>query len=142
MNRYVGLWLMVALLTGSAITVVAQASTDGAIPPPKVLVVFREFIKPGKSGTPHVKTESAFVQAMTAAKWPTRYLGTDSMSGPPRSLFFTGYDSFEAWEKDNKAVEKNRVGERQQGGGEERHVVSGLGSGGDRGWRLARLRRW
>jgi hypothetical protein len=107
MKRYVGLWLMVALLAASAITVVAQASADGAMPPPKVLVIFREFIKPGKSGAPHVKTESAFVQAMTAAKWPTRYIGTDSMSGQPRSLFFTGYDSFEAWEKDNKAVEKN-----------------------------------
>jgi hypothetical protein len=107
MKRYVGLWLMVALLAASAVTVVAQASTDGAIPPPKVLVIFREFIKPGKSGAPHVKTESAFVQAMTAAKWPTHYIAADSMSGQPRSLFFTGYDSFEAWEKDNKAVEKN-----------------------------------
>src|SRR5450755_1948283 len=99
MKRYVGLWLMVALLAASAITVVAQASADGAMPTPKLLVIFRELIKPGKSGAPHVKTESALVQAMTAAKWPTRYVGTDSMSGQPRSLFFSGYDSFEAWEK-------------------------------------------
>ncbi|HVP54696.1 MAG TPA: hypothetical protein VMU45_06840 [Candidatus Eisenbacteria bacterium] len=107
MKRYVGLWLMYTLLTGAAVTAAAQASPDGVMPPPKVLVVFREFVKPGKSGAPHQKTESAFVQAMTAAKWPTHYLGMDSMSGKPRSLFFTGYDSFEAWEKDNKAVEKN-----------------------------------
>jgi len=107
MKRYIGLWLMFALLAGSAVTVVAQASADGVTPPPKVLVVFREFVKPGKSGAPHQKTESAFVQAMTAAKWPTHYLGMDSMSGQPRSLFFTAYESFAAWEKDNKAVEKN-----------------------------------
>ena len=107
MKRYMGLWLMVTLLAGSAVSVVAQASADGVTPPPKVLVVFSEFLKPGKSGSPHQKTESAFVQAMTAAKWPTHYLAMDSMSGRPRTLFFTAYNSFDAWEKDNKAMEKN-----------------------------------
>ena len=75
--------------------------------PPKVLLVQREFLKPGISGAPHMKTESAFVQAMTAAKWPTHYLGMDSMSGPSRALFLVGYDSFAAWEKDNLATQKN-----------------------------------
>jgi hypothetical protein len=107
MKRTVGFCLAVALLAGSAITLMAQASADGAMPPPKVLVVFREYMKPGKGGGPHEKTESAFVQAFTAAKWPTHYLTVDSMSGPPRSLFFVGYDSFASWEKDNKATEKN-----------------------------------
>ncbi len=107
MKKRIGSWLMLCLLVGSAGRLVAQASADGVMPPPKVLVIFREFIKPGKSGAPHQKTESAFVQAMTAAKWPTNYLAVDSMSGAPRSLFLTGYDSFEAWEKDNKAIEKN-----------------------------------
>ncbi len=77
--------------------------------PPKVLVVAREWTKPGKSGLSHEKTESAFIQAMTRAKWPTHYLAVDSMSGKPRSLFFTAYDSFEAWEKDLKAEEKNEA---------------------------------
>jgi len=75
--------------------------------PPKVLTVTREFTKPGKNGMSHEKTESAFVQAMTRAKWPSHYLAMDSMSGRPRSLFFTAYDSFEAWEKDAMAVQKN-----------------------------------
>jgi len=75
--------------------------------PPKVLVIQREFLKPGKAGSTHEKTEGAFVRAMTAAKWPTHYMGMDSMSGPSRALFFTGYPSFEAWEKDNLAVQKN-----------------------------------
>ena len=55
----------------------------------------------------HEKTESAYVQAMTKAKWPTHYLAAESQSGKPRVLFFVGYDSFEAWEKDMKAAEKN-----------------------------------
>ena len=107
MKRYIGLWLMVTLFAGSSVSVVAQASANGVTPPPKVLVIFREFVKPGKSGSLHQKTESAFVQAMTAAKWPTHYLAMDSMSGRPRTLFLTAYDSFDAWEKDNKATEKN-----------------------------------
>lgn len=104
MKRCLGLLALLCLSNGSALTAAAQASSDGVAPPPKVLVVIREFIKPGKSGTLHEKTESAFVQAMTAAKWPTHYLGMDAASGVSRSVFFTAYDSFEAWEKDTKAT--------------------------------------
>jgi hypothetical protein len=74
---------------------------------PKVLQVQREFIKPGKSGMAHEKTESAFVEAMKRAKWPTYYLGMTSLSGKSRALFLTSYESFEAWEKDSDAVQKN-----------------------------------
>ena len=104
MKRNIGIGLVLTLLAAGANTVVAQ---DTTMSPPKVLVLMREFVKPGKTGAPHIRTESAFVQAMTAAKWPTHYLGMDSMSGPSRSLFATGYDSFAAWEKDNMAVQKN-----------------------------------
>jgi hypothetical protein len=74
---------------------------------PKVLQITREFTKPYKNGKAHDKTESAFVQAMSRAKWPTYYLGMNSLSGKQRALYFTGYDSFEAWEKDTAAVDKN-----------------------------------
>src|SRR5712664_3428914 len=50
--------------------------------------------KPGKSGAAHERTESAFVQAMKRAKWPTHYLAVESLSGKSRALFLTGYDSF------------------------------------------------
>src|SRR5208337_5202564 len=92
------------LLAGCAVVVAQEPST---MAPPKVLSVTREYTKPGRNGTPHEKTESAFVQAMTRAKWPTHYLAVDSVSGKPRSLFLTGYESFEAWEKDIQATEKN-----------------------------------
>jgi hypothetical protein len=104
MKRNIGMWLVLSLLMISAATVFAQ---DYSMAPPKVLVVQREYIKPGMAGNAHMKTESAFVQAMSAAKWPTRYLGMDSMSGPSRALFLVGYDSFAAWEKDNLATQKN-----------------------------------
>jgi hypothetical protein len=84
----------------------AQAAAD-AMAPPKVLVIQREYLKPGKTGSLHEKTEGAFVRAMAAAKWPTHYLGMDSLSGPSRALFFIGYSSFEAMEKDTLATQKN-----------------------------------
>lgn len=64
--------------------------------PPKILTITREFVKPGKAGTMHDKTEIAFVQAMAHSKWPTHYLGMNSLSEKARSPFFTGYESFEA----------------------------------------------
>jgi hypothetical protein len=85
----------------------AQEMSEGTHPPPKVLVLYREYLKPGKSGMTHEKSESAFVQAVTKAKWPTHYFAADSLSGRPRSLFLFGYDSFDAWEKDYLAGQKN-----------------------------------
>src|SRR3979409_546583 len=71
--------------------------------PPKILVIGREYTKPGRAGAAHEKTESAFVQAMKRAKWPTHYLAVESLSGKSRALFLTGYDSFAEWEKDISA---------------------------------------
>jgi hypothetical protein len=103
MNKFAGLCAGLCLTAGCG-AMVAQDMPPG---PPKVLVIQREWIKPGKSGSIHQKTESAFVNAMVAAKWPTHYFAASSMSGKPRVLFFVGYPSFEAWEKDNHAMDKN-----------------------------------
>ena len=50
---------------------------------------------------------AGFPAGMTRAKWPTHYFAASSITGKPRVLFFTGYDSFEAWEKDVQATQKN-----------------------------------
>jgi hypothetical protein len=75
--------------------------------PPKVLTIFREYTKPGKAGSAHEKTESAFVKANMEAKWPTHYLAVESLTGKSRALFLIGYESFAAWEKDRLATQKN-----------------------------------
>jgi len=85
----------------------AQGMSSGSASIPKVLQISREFIKPGKAGMAHDKTESAFVDAMARAKWPTHYIGMTSLSGKSRSLYLTSYESFEAWQKDYDATEKN-----------------------------------
>ena len=74
---------------------------------PKILQITREFTKPYKNGMAHDKTESAFITAMTKAKFPAYYVGMDSMSGKSRALFMTRYSSFDEWEKDNKIVDTN-----------------------------------
>ncbi|MFZ0797636.1 MAG: hypothetical protein WCA13_02675 [Terriglobales bacterium] len=108
MKRIAGATLALFFLLPVGISVIAAAQDKSmGHMPPKVLVVGREYTKPGKSGTLHEKTESAFVQAMSRAKWPTHYLAVESLSGKNRALFFTGYDSFEAWEKDTLATQKN-----------------------------------
>jgi len=98
--------LVVLLAVGMSGMAAGQDKPIGKMPP-KVLVITREFTKPGKSGTQHEKTESLFVQATTRAKWPTHYLAVESLSGKSRALFLTGYDSFEAWEKDTLATQKD-----------------------------------
>jgi hypothetical protein len=101
----------IALASQAVITAQENPGNTGSTvsQPPKVLVITREFLKPGRSGEVHKKAETAFVQAMSSAKWPTYYLAATSVSGRPRALFFTRYDSLADWEKDAKAVEKNAV---------------------------------
>jgi hypothetical protein len=103
MKKITALRLGLFLLAGGLGVAAAQEMTG----PPKVFSVMREFVKPGKGGALHEKTESAFVQAMTRAKWPTHYFAVSSITGKPRVLFLTGYDSFESWEKDVQAEQKN-----------------------------------
>jgi hypothetical protein len=105
MKRFTGLMLGLSFLVGG--TAVASAQESGTMSPPKVLVLYREYLKPGKQGVSHQKTESAFVQAATKAKWPEHYFDVDSLSGRPRSLFLYPYDSFDALEKDQEATQKN-----------------------------------
>jgi len=107
MKRVVSTLLGACLSLAVANVAIAQENAAGMSTPPKVLVINREILKPGTAGSPHQKTESAFVRAMAAAKYPQHYLGMDSLSGPSRSLFFTGYDSFADWEKDAMATQKN-----------------------------------
>ena len=109
MKRIAGAMLALVVLLPIGTGIAAAQDKSMTTMPPKILVAGREYTKPGKSGTQHEKTESLFVQAMMRANWPTHYLAMESLSGKSRALFFTGYESFEAWEKDTRATAKNKM---------------------------------
>src|SRR5579863_270651 len=97
--------LALTLAAGGSLFAAAQEMQG----PPKVLTITREFIKAGKSGAIHDKSESHFVSAMAAAKWPTHYFALQSLSGKSRALYLTGYPSFKAYQDDSLATMKNKT---------------------------------
>ena len=108
MKKLSGVLVGLCLFLGMAVVAKAQENNqEMGHKPPKILTITREFVKPGKYGNAHDKTESLYVNAMSAAKWPTHYFAMDSITGRPRSLFLTGYESFEAWQADSLAEQKN-----------------------------------
>lgn len=103
MNKFRSILLGLSLaVAGSSLAAAQQTASV-----PMVLQITREYTKPYRGGAAHDKTESAFIQAVTRAKFPVYYEAFNSMSGKSRALYLTQYDSFADWEKDNKIVDKN-----------------------------------
>jgi hypothetical protein len=96
-----------ALLPLAAPVLNAQTAMEDG--PPNVLVIHREYLKPGKGGALHERSESAFVHAFADAKTNYPYFALDSLSGPSRSLFLFGYSSFAEWEKETSAIGTNKA---------------------------------
>jgi hypothetical protein len=96
---------MLPLAAAFSPTLNAQNAPDDG--PPNVLVIHREYLKPGKGGMLHDRSESAFVHAFADAKAPYHYFALDSLSGPSRSLFLFAYNSFDDWEKETNAIRSN-----------------------------------
>ncbi len=107
-NRFRLYLPLLALAVTCSSTVVPLAHAQ-VMDPPKVLQFTGEMVKPGKTGAVHEKSESQFVQAVTAAKWPTTYIGLTSISGPASAIFLADYASFDALEKDTAAIGKNKA---------------------------------
>jgi hypothetical protein len=97
--------LLLGFVSGATLTVSAQDKS--IISSPKVLVITREFTKPGKDGAPHQKTEGVFVHAMAQYKATDHYYAVTSLSGPSRALFLSSYPSFAALEAERKSVDSN-----------------------------------
>ena len=88
----------------------AQNQAPAPMSPPKYIQVTVEYTKPGKGGMAHDKTEGAFVQAMTKAKFPINYWAFNSMSGKPRAIYISGFDSFAELGKANKIFDNPATG--------------------------------
>ncbi len=96
MNYRIRLAVVVSALAVPAI-LAAQAPA-----PPKVIVVGRELVKPGK-GAAHTKLESAWSRALEAAKSPTTFIAMTTMSGANEAWFLFPYASMADMQKLNAA---------------------------------------
>jgi hypothetical protein len=104
MNRISPIVLGMSLALAGGCMAVAQ---DESATPPKIIQITREWLKPGKSFVGHEKASVAFVNMSARAKLQGHYVALDAMSGKLRTLYITRYPSFEAWETDNKMMEKS-----------------------------------
>ena len=98
--------MLLPLAASLSLNLQAQDANDG---PPKVLVIQREYLKPGKGGMLHDRSEAAFVRAFSSGEPNIHYFAMDSLSGPSRALFISAYDSFAAWEKELNALSANKA---------------------------------
>lgn len=85
---------------------VFQAAAQETPALPKVLRVFREEIKQGRSAA-HEKSEASWVKASAKYKYPAHTLGCDVLAGPSEAWFFEGYDSMMSIQNVLTMVEKN-----------------------------------
>jgi hypothetical protein len=98
------------ILLGMSLAVAGNAfaaAQDAAPTPPKVLAIAREWVKPGKGGMVHDKSEAGFVAASARAKLQGHYIALNAMTGKQRALYMFRYPSFSAWEQDNKIIDKS-----------------------------------
>jgi hypothetical protein len=90
-----------ALLCSIASSAFCQTEDWAKTPTPAVLSITTEVIKEGQEDA-HVKIESGWRRAFTKVNYPSYFLGISSLTGPSAMLFLTGYDSLEAWQKDDE----------------------------------------
>ncbi|UWZ84267.1 hypothetical protein [Occallatibacter riparius] len=99
--------ILCPVLFGMSVVVLggSLAGAQDAMPsPPKVIQITREWIKPGKMGMVHDRSEAAFVSLNNRAKLQGHYVALNSMSGKSRALYITRFPSLQAWEADNKVL--------------------------------------
>jgi hypothetical protein len=92
---------LVALAAGFAVPVILAAQAPAA---PKVMVIGRELVKPGKDAA-HAKLETAWSRSLEAAKYPTTLLAMTTMSGASEVWFLNPYASMADMQKVNEAYE-------------------------------------
>ena len=110
MSRITPILLGLSLAVSGSSLAAAQEPAAAAASTPKYLQVTVEYTKPGKGGLAHDKTEGAFVQAMTKAKFPIHYVAFNSMSGKARAIYLAHFDSFDELQKANKVFDSPATG--------------------------------
>lgn len=102
-------WLLAA---ASAAPLTAQMT--GTQPPPPVLVISRELVKPGKNAA-HNQWEAKWPVAFAKASFATNYIGMNAASGINEAWYLFGYPSFDAMEKENARMDADASLSAEQG---------------------------
>jgi hypothetical protein len=68
-------------------------AAQAVMPPPPVLMVQREEVKPGR-GAAHEATEAAWAKALVRGRSKDFYIGMDALTGPNEAWFILGYASY------------------------------------------------
>jgi len=118
--------LAAGVLLSAVIPALAQTEPP---PPPKVLQIFREQVKPGKAAA-HEKVEIGWPRAFAKANSPDHYVALSSVTGPGEAWFITAYDSFAAFEKGQELVDKNPAlkAETEALSAQDGELLSGISS--------------
>ena len=97
-------FLFVPLLVSAGFVASAALHAQSDSDTSKVLVIQREYTKPGRDGAVHEATEAGFIRAVQANKGNIHYIALTSQSGPNRALFISGYSSLAAVDAERKAM--------------------------------------
>ena len=98
-------WLCSIAGLALAGSLAAQAQTP-AVPPPNILNIQTDNIKPYEDA-PYDKIASESAALSEQLKDPTHVLGMEALTGSPRAIYLSGYDSFEAFEKSEEWLTGN-----------------------------------
>ncbi len=91
----------------AALTLLVAAPAFAQVgPPPRILQIIREEVRPGK-GTAHAANEGAWGAAMVKGQSPITWLAMRSIAGPSEAWFLSQWATWADYEAANKAQEAN-----------------------------------
>ena len=93
-------WLCSIAGLALAGSLAAQAQTP-AVPPSNILQIQTDNIKPYEDG-PYDRFASESAALSKQLKDPTHVLGMEALTGSPRAIYLSGFDSFEALQKNEE----------------------------------------
>ncbi|MFZ0862889.1 MAG: hypothetical protein WCA27_09995 [Candidatus Sulfotelmatobacter sp.] len=79
----------------------AASAQTPAVPPPNILNIETINIKPYEDG-PYDKVASQYPALSEQLKDPTYFVALEALTGSPRAIYLTGYDSYEALQKNEE----------------------------------------
>jgi hypothetical protein len=88
-------------IAGLSLALAGSLAAQAQTPPPNILTIQTDNIKP-YADSPYDKIASESAALSQQLKDPTHVLGMEALTGPPRAIYLSGYDSFEALQKNEE----------------------------------------